>query len=200
MICGGDEIGRGQQGNNNAYAQDNELTWYDWDLDASRKSLLEFTRRLIAFRLDHPNLHRRKFFQDRKIDPAGVERVDVAGAKVRDITWVRQDGSEMTDDEWHAGWIRALGLQLSGETLEDVNGIGEPIRDDTFLILFNSHHEALQFCLPMATHEGIEWTCCINTCSGAPVGDVRFAGGVCFELDGRSVAVFKQSLKDDAKA
>jgi glycogen operon protein len=80
MICGGDEIGRGQAGNNNAYAQDNEVTWYDWDLDDRRRDLLEFTRRLIAFRREHPNLHRRKFFQDRKIDPAGVERVEIAGA------------------------------------------------------------------------------------------------------------------------
>ncbi len=157
MICGGDEIGRGQKGNNNAYAQDNEIAWYDWDLDDRRKNLLDFTRRLIAFRREHPNLHRRKFFQDRKIDPAGAERVEIAGAQVRDITWVRQDGSEMTEDEWNAGWIRALGMRLSGETLDDVNGVGEPIKDDTFLILLNSHHEALQFCLPQVTHEGIEW-------------------------------------------
>ena len=195
MICGGDEIGREQKGNNNAYAQDNELTWYDWELDDSRRDLLEFTRRLIAFRREHSNLHRRKFFQDRKIDPAGVEHVEIAGAKVRDITWVRQDGSEMTEDEWNAGWIRALGMELSGETLEDVNSIGEPIKDDTFLILLNSYHEDLQFRLPQVTHQGIEWELCLDTRAAVTCKGERMAGGACFDLTGRSIAVFKQALK-----
>jgi isoamylase len=197
MICGGDEIGRGQRGNNNAYAQDNELTWYDWDLDDRGRDLLEFTRRLIAFRREHANLHRRKFFQDRKIDPAGVARVEIAGAKVRDLTWVRQDGSDMTEDEWNAGWIRALGLELSGETLDDVNSIGEPIKDDTFLILLNSHHEPLKFCLPEATHPGIEWELCFDTRRAGDCKTERMAGGTCFDLLDRSVAVFKQALKAD---
>ncbi len=195
MICGGDEISRGQQGNNNAYAQDNEITWYDWDLDEARREMLEFTRKLIALRREHPNLHRRKFFQDRKIDPAGVQRREIAGSQIRDITWVRQDGSEMTEDEWNAGWIRALGLQLSGETLDDVNAIGEAIKDDTFLILLNAHHESLQFCLPPVTHEGIEWELCFDTISPTGSESKRMGGGVCFDLSSRSVALFKQSLK-----
>src|ERR1700761_8017181 len=134
MICGGDEMGRTQQGNNNGYAQDNEISWYDWNLDEWRKELVQFTQRLICFRREHPNLHRRKFFQDRPIDPARVPGIEIAGGKVQDITWFRPDGQQMTEDEWNAGWIRALGVRLSGEVLDDVNGAGEPIRDDTFLI------------------------------------------------------------------
>src|SRR5260370_30857083 len=108
MVCGGDEIDRTQHGNNNAYCQDNELTWYDWNLDERRMALLEFTSKLINLRLRHPNLRRRKFFQDRSIRHSDV----------KDIVWLRPDGQEMTDEEWSAGWVRCLGLMLNGETLD----------------------------------------------------------------------------------
>ncbi len=174
MICGGDEIGRTQNGNNNGYAQDNETSWYNWQLDDQRKSILLLTQKLIAFRKEHPNLHRRKFFQDRPIDPSRVPGVEIAGGRVQDISWLRPDGLEMTEEEWHSPWIRALGLRLSGEVLDDVNGVGEPIRDDTFLLLINSHHEDLQFKLPSVSHREICWELCFDTRdSGAsePVGN-----------------------------
>ncbi len=202
MICGGDEIGRTQKGNNNGYAQDNETSWYNWELDDQRKDLLQFTQRLIVFRKEHPNLHRRKFFQDRPIDPAGVPGVEIAGGRVRDITWLRPDGEEMTDEEWHAGWIRALGLRLSGEVLDDVNGMGEPIKDDTFLLLINSHHEDLPFRLPLVSHREIVWELCFDTrdCGGSEDRD-RAIGrdpGFEFSLMARSVAVWKQVLRENA--
>ncbi|HLX44187.1 MAG TPA: glycogen debranching protein GlgX [Bryobacteraceae bacterium] len=165
MICGGDEIGRTQHGNNNAYAQDNAVSWFDWTFQGDRKDrrskLLEFTRTLIEFRKAHPNLHRRKFFQDRRIDPDAPDW-QVNGGREQDILWLRPDGREMTQEEWHAGWVRCIGLVLSGRTLDDVNAVGEPITDDTFLILFNPHHEPVRFTLPQI-HPGTTWELCLDT-------------------------------------
>jgi isoamylase len=198
MICGGDEIGRTQKGNNNGYAQDNETSWYDWDLDDPRKCLLQLVQRLIAFRREHPNLHRRKFFQDRPIDPVRVPGVEIAGGTVRDITWLRPDGEQMTEEEWNAGWIRALGLRLSGEVLDDVNNVGEPVRDDTFLILINSHHENVEFCLPQVSHHEITWQLCFDTRDCGASEAIRHEPGIRYDLMSRSVAVWKQVLRDNA--
>jgi isoamylase len=138
IICGGDEIGRTQRGNNNAYCQDNELSWYDWDLDASRRALLDFTRRVIAFRRQHPNLRRHKFFQGRPL----------RGSQAKDIVWLRPDGQEMTDEEWSAGWQRTLGMRLDGDALDVLDPQGRRITDDTFLLLLNAHHAPVPFTLP----------------------------------------------------
>jgi isoamylase len=161
MLCGGDEMGRTQRGNNNAYAQDNELSWFDWELDDRRLARVEFVRRLIELRRGHPNLHRRKFFQDRRIDPDAPDR-EVDGGIEHDILWIRPDGGEMTQAEWHAGWIRCIGLWLNGHTLDDVNSIGEPVRDDTFLILLNPHHEPVRFTLPQIRPD-TAWEVCLDT-------------------------------------
>ncbi len=152
MICGGDEIGRTQQGNNNAYCQDNEISWFDWNLDEARIALLIFTRRLIALRRSHPNLRRRKFFQGRAIDPAHKEDRDIGGGKhVKDIAWYRPDGQEMTNEEWDSGWVRCLGMHLSGRTLDQVNQFGFAITDDTFLLTLNPHHESIKFYMPKSS-------------------------------------------------
>jgi isoamylase len=161
MLCGGDELGRTQRGNNNAYAQDNEISWFDWNLDDRRRALMDFTRRLIRLREAHPNLHRRRFFQDRRIDPDAPDR-QVNGGSEQDILWLRPDGQEMTQDEWHAGWIRCFGMWLNGRTLDEVNGIGEPIYDDSFLLLFNPHHEPVRFALP-PPKPGTSWEVCFDT-------------------------------------
>jgi isoamylase len=152
MICGGDEIDRDQHGNNNAYCQDSELAWYDWDLNAERLSLLEFTRKLIELRREHANLHRRKFYQDRSI----------RGSAERDIVWLRPDGEEMTDEEWTAGWVRCLGVMLNGDTLDHVDEKGERVIDDTFLILLNPHHEPIKFYLPESPRKKC-WEVVIDT-------------------------------------
>jgi glycogen operon protein len=155
MICGGDEVSRTQHGNNNAYCQDNETSWHDWNLDEPKKSLLQFTTNVIAMRRAHPNLHRRKFFQDRSIRHQNAS----------DILWFRPDGKEMTDDEWGQGWIRCLGVFLNGETLDDLNDQGVPVKDDSFLLLVNCHHEAVKFRIP--TVPGIDgWTIRADTAKG----------------------------------
>ena len=138
MLCGGDEFGRSQRGNNNGYCQDNELSWYDWNLDEPRRALLDFTRRLIRFRRQHPNLRRHEFFQGRAI----------RGAEVKDITWLRPDGQEMSDEEWDAGWLRTLGVRFDGRSLEMMDEQGRKLTDDTLLLLFNAHHEPVPFALP----------------------------------------------------
>ncbi|HXR77470.1 MAG TPA: glycogen debranching protein GlgX [Bryobacteraceae bacterium] len=191
MICGGDEIGRTQKGNNNAYAQDNEITWVNWTLSDRDKQLLEFTRKVIQIRLSHPNLHRRKFFQDRQITPAAVGPEDVNGESVRDITWFRPDGKVMTDEEWCAGWARCLGLQLSGKTLRDVDRSGEPITDDTFLLCLNSHTEAVAFQLPDCP-AGKHWELAIDTRSFNTEPKHLDCGDV-YEMIARSLALFRQT-------
>ncbi|MBZ5724903.1 MAG: glycogen debranching protein GlgX [Acidobacteriia bacterium] len=189
MICGGDEIGRTQQGNNNAYAQDSEVSWYDWNLDERRQSLLEFTRRLVELRRRHPNLHRRKFFQDRSIGPGTPQR-EVDGRSEQDITWLRPDGGEMTPEEWNAGWVRCIGLQLNGRTLDDLNGVGEPITDETFMILFNPHHEPIQFFMPPVP--GTAWELLLD--SGFPDKQDKpvIASGEPYELIARSTALLRE--------
>jgi glycogen operon protein len=112
MLLGGDELGRTQQGNNNAYCQDNEISWFHWTLDERQQQLLAFTRRLIALRRAHPNLRRRNFFHGRPI----------YGSAARDILWLRPDGREMTVAEWQASWIRSLGMMISGEPADAVAG------------------------------------------------------------------------------
>jgi glycogen operon protein len=182
MICGGDEISRTQNGNNNAYCQDNEISWNEWSLDDARLSLLEFARKLISLRLKHPNLHRRKFFQDRVI----------RGSAVKDIVWLRPDGQEMTDDEWTAGWVRCIGFLLNGETIDHVNDKGEQAKDDTFLILLNPHHEPIQF-FPPTPELGKRWSVVIDTMTPElQEGESLLAAGQTYELQRQSLAVLRQ--------
>ena len=138
MLAGGDEFARSQMGNNNCYCQDNGLTWYDWKLDEPRKRLLEFTSELIQLRKDHPNLHRRRFFQDRTI----------RGSVVRDISWHGTDGNEISDEVWNDGWSKSIGLMLNGKTLGVMDEEGHPVVDDSFLILVNAADEGVEYVLP----------------------------------------------------
>jgi glycogen operon protein len=140
MIPAGDECGRTQRGNNNAYCQDNEISWFDWTrLDQSEgRTLLDFTRRLIQIRHAHPVFRRPKFFQGRKI----------RGSDVKDVMWFSPDGTEMTDEEWNTHFVRSMGLFLSGRTMDVRNEHGRLIEDESFLLLFNAHHAPMPFILP----------------------------------------------------
>ncbi|HET8549294.1 MAG TPA: glycogen debranching protein GlgX [Bryobacteraceae bacterium] len=191
MICGGDEIGRTQQGNNNAYCQDNEISWFDWNLDDRSKALLSFTQRLIALRREHPNLRRRKFFQDRSINPAGARGVEIEGRCFQDITWVRPDGGEMNEDEWHAGWVRCLGLKLSGRTLDHFDPLGQPLRDATYLMMLNPHWENIVFYLPKEQGEK-RWELVLDTRTAAEPDPLVLQAGEGYDLIPRSFAVFSE--------
>jgi glycogen operon protein len=179
MILGGDEISRTQNGNNNAYCQDNESTWLDWSLDNRKIALVEFTQKLIRLRRDHPSLHRRKFYQGRAI----------RGTEEKDIVWLRPDGQEMSDEEWGLGWVRCLGLMLNGETIGEVDEGGEHVTDDTFFIMLNCHHEPIQFFVPKP-HSCDRWEVLIDTNDPALDANCRFAeNGTAIELAPLSLVV-----------
>ncbi len=138
MLHGGDELSRTQRGNNNAYCQDNALTWYNWDLDERKKKLLEYTQHLIKLRHEHPVLRRRKYFWGRPI----------YGAKLEDIIWLRCDGNRMSDEDWGASWSQCLAVFLSGKTTDEIDLEGNPVFDDSLMLILNSHHEPVQFKIP----------------------------------------------------
>jgi isoamylase len=152
MLCGGDEIGRTQHGNDNAYCQDNETSWFNWSLDERARRLLDFTRKLIRLRRAHPEFQRRKFFQGRPL----------CSADMKDLTWHRPDGGEMAEAEWRQATLRAFGFRLCGEAMDDVNERGEPITDDTLLVLLNAEAEVVEFVLPGA-HPGVAWELVVDT-------------------------------------
>jgi glycogen operon protein len=152
MLLAGDEIGRTQQGNNNAYCQDNEICWIDWDLNQARQQLLEFTRLLTKLFRQHPSLRRRRFFHGRKI------RYD----KVKDLSWLRPDGKEMTDEDWRNPETRCIGERLAGDAIEETDEHGARIVDDTLLLLFNAHFESVPFVLPTQQPEQ-HWELVLDT-------------------------------------
>ena len=165
MLSGGDEIGRTQGGNNNAYCQDNEISWYDWDLDEEREALLDFTRRVIAIYHAHPALQRSKFFKGRGI----------RGTDVRDIMWFGPGGEEMSDADWQDRSTRTLGMFLAGHGIDDVDDHGEPISDDDLLLLLSSAPEAVEFTLPDLKDGGQAWELLIDT-SDDSVREARVEG------------------------
>ncbi len=188
MLLAGDEIVRSQRGNNNAYCQDNDISWVDWQLDRPRRELLEFTRLLIRLRHEHPVLRRRKFFQGRRI----------RGSEVKDLAWFRPDGKEMTDDDWENWHARGLGLRLAGDAIEEVDTRGNRIVDDTLLILLNAYHEPLLFVLP-AHRTSVRWELVLDT--RGPSGRRRhrlLRGGEPYELEARSLSLFR--LRKDEEA
>jgi isoamylase len=136
MISGGDELGRTQRGDNNGYCQDNESSWYHWDLDERRKAFLDFARRIVQYRKQHPNFHRYAFYDN---DP-DAKHPD------KNIVWYRADGKRMGAKDWEVGgWMRTLGMFLNGTAPEIRNSAGECAEDQDFLLLLNAHHEPVAF-------------------------------------------------------
>lgn len=150
MLVAGDEISRTQKGNNNAYCQDNEVSWLDWS--KVDHELLQFTKQLIEFRKSHPAFCRRRWFQGQPIKGVGIE----------DIAWFLHDGTEMSDEHWNNGFAKSLGVFLNGKGMHAVGPKGEPITDDSFYLIFNAHHEPLDYKLPPAKYAK-QWTKVIDT-------------------------------------
>jgi glycogen operon protein len=174
MILGGDEIGRTQQGNNNAYCQDDALSWYDWaNADAT---LLAFTQALIAFRKTHRVFRRRTFFQGRPIHGTGVS----------DVAWFTPSGDEMQDHDWAEGFAKSLGIFLNGDALE-VGRRGEEYSDESFLMLFNAHHEPVTFTVP-PSRWGDAWQTEIDTTGWTVEADqTAVKPGDAVDVEARSV-------------
>jgi glycogen operon protein len=139
MLSHGDEVGRTQKGNNNAYAQDNGTSWVDWALDDERRALLDFARRVVAIRHANPVLRRRSFFRGRPIGAAGV----------KDLAWLRPDGREMTEGDWRDGSRRVLGMLISGEAADETDDRGRPVKGDTMLLWLNGGFEPVTCALPV---------------------------------------------------
>ena len=180
MMCGGDEIGRTQSGNNNAYCQDNPLSWFDWNLTKSQLEILAFVRQLITIKKEHPVFHRRRFFKGRHIK----------GSEVKDIAWFGSHGKEMISEDWGKGLL-TLGIRLAGDAIEEMDDLGNPIIDDSFLLLLNAYHASVPFTLP-AHKKGVAWEWVFDTSKM----DIKkfpktWRGGKVYELEGRTAALFR---------
>jgi len=179
MFLAGDEIGHTQNGNNNAYCQDNEISWLDWNAEHVDHEMLEFVQKVMAIRKAHPVFRRRNFFQGRKI----------RGADIKDIVWLDPDGKEMTDEEWNQEFARCLGVTLAGQALEDVDERGQRIRDDNFLLLMNAHHEEIPFTLTTPP-SGQGWYVLLDTsCQTTRQASAFYQGGGAYPLQPRSLAL-----------
>ena len=152
MLTMGDEYGRTQNGNNNAYCQDNEISWFNWDWTAEQRTLHSFTRALIQLRKDNPIFHRRRFFNGRKMEDNTLG----------DILWVNATGHEMTIDDWSNSRTRSLGMILNGEAMVEYDERGRRIKDDIFLLVLNAWKEGVNFTLP-GVHDLTHWECLIDT-------------------------------------
>ena len=182
MLVAGDEIGRTQRGNNNAWCQDNEISWVDWRLDRPKQELLEFTRRLIHLFHTHPVLRRRKFFQGRQI----------RGGETKDIAWLRSDGQEMTEADWKNEQLRTLGVTLSGDAIDELDERGQRITDDTLLLILNAHHRTVSFTLP-AQRQGDQWEQLLDTRESFGRRKTRrlIRAGGAYRIEPRSLALFR---------
>ncbi|MGP3933484.1 glycogen debranching protein GlgX [Nonomuraea sp. KM88] len=178
MLSHGDELGRTQQGNNNGYCQDNALTWVDWSDIRENWLMLEFTQSLAELRKRHPVFRRRRFFYGKPV------------RGLSDIAWLTPSGEEMTDSDWNVGYAKSLAVFLNGEAITEPDRRGRPIRDDSFLLLFNAHHDTIQFTIPK--DYGEMWHTEIDTAMPIDVGARMCRAGEAVAVPGRSVQVLRR--------
>jgi glycogen operon protein len=182
MLTAGDERGRTQGGNNNAYGQDNETSWLDWDLSPAQEAQLRFTQLLINLRRGHPTFRRRDFFDGRAL----------FGGQLKDVLWLKPDGSEMSPQEWEHEHARCLGMYLAGAAIDDVSRRGRPVVDDDFLIAFNAHADAVPFTIPDIPGEA--WRVVIDTFEPEGLGDGLLNAGERYGLRERSLVVLTRPM------
>jgi glycogen operon protein len=183
MLAHGDEFGRSQNGNNNVYCQDSELSWMDWSLAETNADLLDFTRKVTGLRRDHPVFRRRRFFEGRPIR---------SGDEVRDIAWLTPAGQEMTQQDWDAELGKCVMVFLNGDALPEPGARGERVVDDSFLLCFNAHHDAVDFVTPDDDYAQ-EWTAQLDTADPTGSGDLVVAAGETITLVPRSLMVLRKT-------
>lgn len=181
MLLAGDEIGRTQKGNNNAYCQDNEISWLDWE--NINKSLLEFTRKLIQFRKEHPIFHRRRWFQGRPIHSAEID----------DIAWFLPDGREMEDKHWEEASAKSLAVFLNGQAIRTADPRGKQIKDDNFYLIFNGHHEPVEFTFPGDKY-GKKWIKILDTSSNFSEDEKVYEASDSITVESRSMVLFENRI------
>jgi isoamylase len=182
MLLAGDEFGQTQHGNNNAYCQDSPIAWLHWEHTEEQYALLAFAKEVMRLRKVHPVFRRRLFFQGREIH----------GAQIKDIYWLKPDGTEMTDADWHSGCARALGMVLPGDQIKEMSEIGTRIVDDNFALFFNANAEPIDFHLGMRSRD-IRWTCVFDTAATVPETRI-FQHASIFPLQGHSLAVLRSEI------
>ena len=182
MLYAGDAIGHTQMGNNNAYCQDNPISWLNWNLQPQDRDLLAFVQRMINLRKRHPVFRRRHFFQGRPIK----------GANVKDVLWLNPSGNEMNEDEWRDSSVHGLGMFLSGQGLEETDERGRKVSDTDFLVLLNPYHEDVAFTLP-SFRAGSRWIGWMDTSreNGLRPTDT-YDSGTTYPLQARSMVVLME--------
>ena len=185
MIVAGDEFARTQHGNNNAYCQDSEIGWVNWDLDQDGKSLLMFVKRLIKLRMNYPILRRGRFLVGHYNEALGV----------KDVTWLAADGSEMTIEQWEDAQGRSLGMLLDGRA--QVSGVQRAGADATLLIVVNAHHDGVDFTLPEVP-QGTGWRRILDTFDAQAKGTKTLSFNSTYYVNGRTLALFELEHEDDA--
>ncbi len=182
MLLGGDELGRTQGGNNNAWCQDSETSWYDWSESPEKAQMHAFTRRLIRLRHQHPVFRRESFLRGQELQGSGLP----------DVWWFRVDGMEMTRRDWEDG-EHVLGMFLNGQELPSADPLGDDVRDDSFLVLFNAHHEDRTFTLPQQSF-GEQWALELATAEpSAPAGSARYGARSEVPVTAHSVVMLKRA-------
>lgn len=179
MILGGDEVGRSQLGNNNPYCQDNEISWFNWNLSDESKSMLEFTRRMIHFRKEHPTLRRRHFFQGKSLRGPG-----------KDIIWLQAEGREMSEQSWRSPELQTIGMLLSGTDIDEFNENGVRIADETLLVLFNASSMMVPFIIPGSAEK---WKVVMDTHVPKISENHEYASGESYQLLGRSFVLMRRT-------
>jgi isoamylase len=180
-LLAGDEMGRSQRGNNNAYCQDNPTSWVSWSLTDDDRELLDFVARAVQLRHRHPGLRRRTFFPERR-----------RRNEQRSVIWFGPDGLEMSDHEWHHGFSRCLGMYLAGDAIGESDPQGRPVVDDDLLLLFNAHHEGIPFILPGFRSQR-RWHVAVDTAGKeAEASGKRYAPDDVYVLEARSMVLLAQ--------
>ncbi len=185
MILGGDELSRTQQGNNNAYCQDDELSWLDWALDDRREEFLEFVARLIRLRRRHPVFCRRRYVRADAVTAEGL----------KEILWLTPDGGEMTENDWNQEFARCLGVYLAGAAIERRGPRGKPISDSNFLLLLNAHHETIPFRIGQNL-SAKAWLNVLDTASAEDPFAQKPLTSETYPLQGRSLVLLEETGRE----
>ncbi|MFJ9150608.1 glycogen debranching protein GlgX [Streptomyces sp. NPDC102270] len=183
MLCHGDELGRTQGGNNNAYCQDNEVSWIDWELSQEQRELADFTRYVIGLRAAHPVLRRRRFFRG--------ETVTHAGQPLPDLVWLLPDADEMAEADWQRSDAHAVGVFLNGDAIAEPDSRGNRVVDDSFLLLLNGHWEPVDFRLPDRAY-GERWTTVLDTAEPQGADEAEHKAGTEMKVEARSLVLLSR--------